>query len=146
MRSNKAPQLRIHATCFFAIALWAVSAALHAAATPRPMRPLSIEDAMQTSRLQGGPEYNDASHVWEISPDGRRFVTLRLRGDTVGNRVRMTMLIGSLDSLQRASRIEPIVTFSASGLYDPADVLHTAIMQPSWSKMYWLDNRRIVLF
>lgn len=107
---------------------------------------MSVADTIQTSRLQGGSAYSLDSAPYQISPDGRHYLTIVAKGDLERNGLQTELWVGGLADLASARTPHVAAKLFTPALYAHDDIFHTAIVIPGWSPTRWTDDRHISLF
>lgn len=117
--------------------------------------PITVTESIQTSRLLGATEIwvGDAGHqTWKIypkyvfqSPSKKWFVLMLMKGDVTANGNWLTILSGSLGSLDLASHLTEIGRLFMSSL-GGNEVGHgtTLLTHPRWARLAWLDSDRFL--
>lgn len=100
-------------------------------------QPLTVARALESTRAmtdwQSQPVF--------ISPDGRRYVLMLIRGDIARDGVAVSLIAGRTDSLASAVRSEPVAR-----LFTRAWASSASLTLPGSNFPVWLDNERIALF
>lgn len=110
--------------------------------------PLTVADAIQTTRLMGNPSEQGAGNpdgVVSISPTRRRYVARLVRGDVNANGVWMELITGSMRSAEAATRYDRVVRLFTTGrgtvFGTQGPVLDT---EGHASPMRWIDDDRLM--
>jgi len=131
-----------------AVALLLVNCFWSSASAVEAKLPLTVTDAVQTTRFMGNPaEKGDGNPdgVVSISPTGRRYVARLVRGDVKANGVWMELIAGSMRSAEAAGRYERVARLFTTGLGavfgTQGPVLDTA---DHASPIRWIDDDRLM--
>lgn len=108
-------------------------------------RPLTVADSIETTRAMvaapgGSPVF--------VSPDGKRYVVMLIRGDIKKNGVWMELLSGQLISLDEATRWKIVARFFTTALGAPngmGDASNT-LVRPTLNPPRWLEDNETVAF
>ena len=113
-------------------------------------RPLTVADGIETTRAQGGTVYevdrDDEPNPVVVSPGGRRYATMLIRGDLKRDGNILELVSGRLDSLDAAARVETVGSLFSRSLGDPDDIYHTRLTFPGGNPIVWLDDDTLVFF
>lgn len=121
--------------------LWSCSLA-HAAESPKQV--LTVAAAIETTRiLPTVSRFSSASGTWEkqdvaVSPDGRRYAVMLVRGDVGRNGLRMELRVGGLESLQAAKDFKIVASLFTRGL-GPFPITYRFDYKLTWLP----DSRRL---
>ena len=97
--AQRAKRETSHKVCAFV----ALTACVSCFAEPAAKPPLTVTDAIETTRFMTTPRALDPrSSGVVISPDGKRYVVMLIRGDVKRNGNRVEFLAGSVETFEKA--------------------------------------------
>jgi hypothetical protein len=145
--------------CAFALAGAADPAYNQVAARnpPAAKRPLTVADAIQTTRLMSPPptwiESKEGTLTpvgrgdVSVSPNGKRYAAILVRGDLTRNGNWLELITGRLDSFDSAGRVEKAARFFTSSLGTPYDAGSSNLTFSHFNPIAWLpDNERVAFY
>ena len=121
-----------------------------------PKRPLTVADAIQTTRVMGSPSIWMRSAGGEfrstpgddvfVSPDGKRYAAILIRGDIPRNGNWFEVIAGGLNSLEAATHIETVARLFTTSLGSADGSDATKLTFAHFNPVRWLDGDRLAFF
>lgn len=119
-------------------------------------RPLTVADAIETTRVLGTPSTWTMSADGEfrnvpgppavVSPDGKRYAVVTVRGDLSRNGNWLEVWSAGLGSLDPAARLEPVARLFTTSLGSASGTDTTSLTLAHFNPVRWLDGERLAFF
>jgi len=114
-------------------------------------RPLTVADAIETTRFVAEPQFGRHGNRGHkepqrgvfVSPDGKYYAVLLVRGDVERNGLWLEVVSGRLDSLETAARPITVGKLFATILGSDHDLNRTMVAFPSANPVTWIDNESL---
>ena len=123
---------------------------------PAGRRALTVADAIETTRLMTPPntwiKSSDgkltplSSGDVVVSPSGRRWVAMLIRGDLKKNGNWLELIGGSLESLEAAATVETVARLFTTSLGDPHGAGASQLTLSHFNPIRWIDDDTVAFF
>ena len=119
-------------------------------------RPLTVADAIQTTRLMSVPPDWLESADGELrpvgqgdvtgAPDGKSWAAMLVRGDLQRNGNWLSLISGRLDSLDSAARVETVARLFTKSLGNARGAGSSYLTFAHFNPLLWLDRERVAFY